>query len=252
MFGFGLKMNNVIFCPVGIPLNYHDAYDKDNHWRKVNGIQRNYKTIVYQYKDFDIEPNTYDRLEKRTGWKWEIVKEFLKTLDYTKYEYIGFFDDDLITDIQSINRALIIAKNNDIQLFQMSLNEDSEKQHFVTYQDRGISYSITNFVEGMGPFIHSSLIPKVIKFLEYHDVKSGWGFDIVLSSILKAKTAVIHEVSMHHVPKHNPYYDKSAAFAEMYDIMNNVYPKFMKGYYNEEVEAHKEDQKVLGFSFNTV
>ena len=53
-------MRNVIFCPVGIPLNYHDAYDKDNHWRKTNGIQRNYETVVYQYKDFDIESNTYD------------------------------------------------------------------------------------------------------------------------------------------------------------------------------------------------
>jgi hypothetical protein len=115
-----------------------------------------------------------------------------------------------------------------------------------------MKFALTNFVEGMGPFVHASLMPALVEFWKYHEVKSGWGFDIVMSSILKAKTAVMHEVSMHHVPKHNSYYDKSAAFAEMYDIMNNVYPKFMKGYYNEEVEAHKEDQKVLGFSFNTV
>jgi len=53
-------MRNVIFCPVGIPLNYHDAYDKDNHWRKTDGIQRNYETVVYHYKHFDIESSTYD------------------------------------------------------------------------------------------------------------------------------------------------------------------------------------------------
>ena len=146
----------------------------------------------------------------------------------------------------------ILDLEKDIKLFQLSLNDDSEKQHTVTFQDHSIKFALTNFVEGMGPFVHVSLMPAFVEFWKYHEVKSGWGFDIVMSSILKAKTAVIHEVSMHHVPKHNPYYDKSVAFAEMYDIMNNVYPKFMKEYYNEEVEAHKEDQKVIGFSFNTV
>jgi hypothetical protein len=211
-----------------------------------------YETVVYQYKDFDMESNSYDHLFKCTGWKWEIAKQFLDTFDYSGYEYIGFLDDDLVTDIQSVNRAINIAKEKDIKLFQLSLNDDSEKQHVVTFQDQSMKFALTNFVEGMGPFVHVSLMPALVEFWKYHEVKSGWGFDIVMSSILKAKTAVIHEVSMHHVPKHNPYYDKSAAFAEMYDIMNNVYPKFMKGYYNEEVEAHKEDQKVIEFSFNTI
>ncbi len=240
-------MNNLIFCPVGIPLSFHRDYDRENHWRYTKD-SRMYETVIYQYKDFDIEPNSYDKLEKHKGWKWEIAKEFLKTLDYTKYEYIGFFDDDLVTDIQSINRALTIAKNNDIKLFQMSLNNDSEKQHLVTFQDPSLSYSITNFNEGMGPFIHSSLIPKVIKFWDYHEIKSGWGFDVVLSSILRAKTAVMHEVSMHHVPKHNPYYDKREAFEEMYHIMNVVYPRYMKDVYGVTVGPYTEAQKVYEFT----
>ena len=244
-------MKSLIFCAAGVPMSFHKDYDPENHWRYTKDT-RMYETVVYQYKDFNMESNSYDHLFKSTGWKWEIAKQFLDTFDYSGYEYIGFLDDDLVTDIQSINRAITTAKEKDIKLFQLSLNDDSEKQHSVTFQDRSIKFALTNFVEGMGPFVHASLMPAFVEFWKYHEVKSGWGFDIVMSSILKAKTAVMHEVSMHHVPKHNPYYDKSAAFAEMYDIMNNVYPKFMKGYYNEEVEAHKEDQKVLGFSFNTV
>jgi len=242
-------MKSLIFCAAGVPMSFHRDYDTENHWRYTKDT-RMYETVVYQYKDFDMESNSYDYLFKGTGWKWEIAKQFLDTFDC--YEYIGFWDDDLVTDIQSVNRALTIAKEKDIKLFQMSLNADSEKQHAVTFQDQSMKFALTNFVEGMGPFVHVSLMPALVEFWKYHEVKSGWGFDIVLSSILKAKTAVMHEVSMHHVPKHNPYYDKSAAFAEMYDIMNNVYPKFMKGYYNEEVEAHKEDQKVIEFSFNTI
>jgi hypothetical protein len=29
------NMRNVIFCPVGIPIQYHPAYDKENLWRFV-------------------------------------------------------------------------------------------------------------------------------------------------------------------------------------------------------------------------
>ena len=164
MFGIGLKMNNVIFCPVGIPLNYHDSYDKDNHWRKTDGIQRNYKTVVYQYKDFDIEPNTYDTLIRDTGFKWDLAKHFLDTFDYRDYDYIGFWDDDLVTDIQSVNRALEIATKKDIKMFQMSTIAGSESTHQILHQVPGYSYSLTNFNEGMGNFFHSSLIPILLDF----------------------------------------------------------------------------------------
>jgi len=241
-------MKNLIFCAAGIPISFHKDYDSENHWRYTKDT-RMYETVVYQYKDFDIEPNSYDYLFKGVGWKWEIAKQFLDTFDYTDYEYIGFLDDDLITDIQSINRALTIAKEKDIKLFQLSLNEDSEKQHTVTFQNHSIKFALTNFVEGMGPFVHHSLMPTLVDFWKYHEVKSGWGFDVVMSSMLKAKTSVIHEVSMHHIPKHNPYYDKSAAFTEMYHIMNEVYPKFMKDKYNEEVGPHSEPQTEYEFTF---
>ena len=241
-------MKSLIFCPVGIPMSFHRDYDPENHWRYTKDT-RMYETVVYQYKNFDIEPNSYDQLIRDTGWKWDLAKHFLDTFDCRSYEYIGFWDDDLVTDIQSVNCALTIAKEKDIKLFQMSLNSDSEKQHLITFQNHDKKYALTNFVEGMGTFIHSSMIPTLMKFWKYHEVKSGWGFDIVLSSILKAKTGIMHEVSMHHVPKHNPYYDKSAAFAEMDHILKEVYPKFMKDTYNEEVGPYNEPQTEYEFTF---
>jgi len=240
-------MKSLIFCAVGIPMSFHRDYDPENHWRYTKDT-RMYETVLYQYKDFDIEPNSYDYLFKGTGWKWEIAKQFLDSFDCRNHEYIGFWDDDLVTDIQSVNRALTIAKEKDIKLFQMSLNADSEKQHIVTFQNHDKKYALTNFVEGMGTFVHSSMIPTFMEFWKHHEVKSGWGFDIVLSSILKAKTGIMHEVSMHHVPKHNPYYDKSAAFAEMYYILEEVYPKFMKYTYNEEVGPYNEPQTEYEFT----
>lgn len=239
-------MDNLIFVPVGIPIKFHDAYDKDNHWRYTKDT-RNYKTIVYNYNDFEIEEGTYDIKVKDIGYKWEMAYHFLETYDYRDYNYIGFFDDDLITDIQSINRALEIAEKNNIKIFQLSTIEGSDSSHRILHQDKEVKYTLTNFNEGMGPFFHSSLIPTLLKFFKYHQVKSGYGFDWILSAILKEKCGVIHECSMYH-PNKPSSYDVGKANAEMHHIFNEVYPKFMSDLYGENTGAFKSEYKVYEIS----
>ena len=234
-------MNNIIFVPVGIPLNFHDAYDKDNHWRYTKDT-RNYQTIVYSFNDYHIPEDTYDILVKDKGFKWDMAKHFLETYDYRDYDYIGFWDDDLVTDIQSINRGLEIAKENDIKIWQLSTIKGADSSHGILHQDTGAKYTLTNFNEGMGVFFHSSLIPKLLKFFEYHEVKSGYGFDWLFSAITKEKCGVIHECSMYH-PGKQTYYDRNEANKEMAHIFQNIYPKYMKEVYNEEVGPFNTEYK---------
>ena len=243
-------MKNVIFCPVGIPIEHHYAYDKENHWRFTKP-SRNYETVLYQYKDFDIEPNSYDTLIEDEGYKWDLAKHFLDTFDYRDYEYIGFFDDDLITDIHSVNRALEIAKKNNIKLFQLSTIIGSESTHAILHQNLNYTYSRTNFVEGMAPFLHSSLIPILLEFWKHHEVKSGWGFDMILSAITKERAGVIHEVSMYH-PNKPSYYDKQKAYDEMYHILMDVYPKFMKKQYDEDVTVFNDPKIEYEFTLKGI
>ena len=225
-------MNNIIFVPSGIPLNFHEAYDKDNHWRYTKDT-RNYQTIVYNYNDHKVEEGTYDILVKDIGFKWTMAKHFMETYDYRDYEYIGFWDDDLVTDIQSINRGLELAKENNIKIWQLSTLAGSESSHHILHQEKDWKFSLTNFNEGMAVFFHSSLIPKLLKFFEYHEVKSGYGFDWIFSAITKEKCGVIHEVSMYH-PGKQTHYDVGEANKEMAHIFKEIYPKFMKEVYNED------------------
>lgn len=239
-------MRNVIFVPVGIPIEFHPSYDANNHWR-INKPTRNYTVVAYTYNEFQPEPETYDVLVKDKGYKWELAKHFLETFDYTEYDYIGFWDDDLVTDIQSINRAIEIATKNDIKLFQLSTIAGSESSHRILHQDLSKSYSITNFNEGMGQFVHSSLIPTILQFFKHHKVESGWGFDLIMSSICKERCGVIHEVSMYH-PAKPSYYDKSKAHREMEKILNEVYPNFMRDQYKEDVGPYREPQTEYEFT----
>lgn len=233
-------MRNVIFVPVGTPIAFHPSYDVNNHWRMTKP-NRNYEVIAYTYNDYQPTLGTYDILIRDKGFKWELARHFLETFDYRDFNYIGFWDDDLITDIQSINRAIELAEKNNLKLFQLSTIAGSESSHRILHQDTMKSLSITNFNEGMGQFIHSSLIPTVLKFFEYHKVESGWGFDLVMSAICKEKCGVMHEVSMYHPAKPSAY-DKGAAAAEMNLILGEVYPKFMKDQYGEDTGPWSQGQ----------
>jgi hypothetical protein len=224
---------SIIMCPVGIPIAYGEVYDDENHWRFTKP-HRQYETFVYHYNDSVIEPDSYDYIKKLSGPKWRLVKDFLDNFDYAQYEYIGFFDDDLVTDIQSVNRGIEIAREQGVKIFQLSMIEGSAAAHGVTRQNKDLKFTETNFVEGMGCFFHSSLIPRLLDFWKFHDPISGWGFDLIFSHILKEHTGIIHEVSMYH-PNRKSSYDHAAADAEMYNILDTVYPKFMKDIYNEDV-----------------
>ena len=237
-------MTNLIFCAVGNPILFHDGYDRDAHWR-YSLPERNYKTVVCNYNDFQPEENTYDIIYKDVGYKWQLVKNFLSNFDYSEFEYIGFFDDDIISDISNINRALEIAKNNNLLLFQPSMKQGSESSHSILLQNEALSYSITNFVEGMGCFIHVSLMPILQKFFEVHDARTGWGLDIILSPLMKTRGSVIHQSSIFHPPKdykgYTPsYYDTSTAVEEMNYILSTVYPFLMKDIYGEDVGPYTQ------------
>lgn len=231
------KKRNLIFVAVGNPIEFHDAYDRENHWRYTKP-ERNYEVMVAQYGDYEPDPETYDIYVKFKGPKWMIVKQFLDAFDDIAYdyEYVSFFDDDLITDIQSINRSYEIARQNKIKLFQLSTLAGSASAHYILHQDKTLSYSRTNFIEGMSPTFHTSLIPILREFMRRHEVKSGWGFDLILGSITRQIPAVIHEVSVYH-PDKQSYYDTSAAQAEMNHILHDVYPKFMKDRWGSPIDT---------------
>jgi hypothetical protein len=224
--------NNLIICPVGNPLTFDSRFDSDNHWRYTNKQERDYETVVFQYSEFIPEDNTYDTLIKKRGFKWSLAKELFESFDYSKYEYIGFLDDDLITDIQSINNSLKLAKEKDLKIFQLSVTQDSDMFYPILKNKPSISYSKTNFNEVMGPFIHTSLIPLCIELWSKYGIFSGWGFDKVLCSLTKEQAAVIHEYQMYH-PKKDSSYDKSKAFAEMDLLTKDIFPKFMEEKYGE-------------------
>lgn len=240
-------MNNLIICPVGNPLKFDARFDKENHWRYCTD-KRLYETAVFVYSDFLPEPSTCDIFIKDKGFKWSLSKKYIDVLEYQNYEYIGFMDDDLITDVHNLNLALTIAKESDSKIFQLSVTQDSDEFFPILRNKPEVKYTKTNFVETMGMFIHSSLIPTVKEFWNMYDIYCGWGFDKVICDITKTDATVIHSAQMFHPKKQTSGYDKTQAFQEMDKVLYEVTPQFMKNKYNEEwsfVERQYEKEFVL-------
>ena len=223
-------MNNLIICPVGGPLTFDSRFDGANHWRYTDRLPRDYKTLAIQYGDYTPPDNTYDFILKKTGFKWTMAKELFNSIDLSQYDYIGFMDDDLVTDIQNLNGAFRIAIANSLKIFQLSLTEDSDAFYPILKQKPSTLFSRTNFIEIMGPIIHSSLLPLCLDLWNRYDIFSGWGFDKVICDLTQTPAAVIHKHSMVH-PLRPSSYDKTKAFAEMDKLTIEVFPALMKERY---------------------
>ena len=134
----------LIITPTGRPIYHHEDYDKDNHWRFTKP-ERTYETCVVVYNDFQPEPGTYDFIIRRKGLKWNLAPEVSKMINWQDYDYIGVWDDDYATDIQSVNKALAYARRYDFRLFQQSTTS------FQTYDclkhNPEFAFTETNFIE---------------------------------------------------------------------------------------------------------
>lgn len=241
-------MKNFVFAAIGMPIQFDSDYDSDNHWRFIKP-NRLYHTNITVYNDIAVEPNTYDQLSHKKGFKWQLVTNFLRDFDHTQYEYIGFFDQDIVTDIQNLNTAFQVAKSLEIMFFQLSLNPKNPTPSLphLTQKTKFAARRIP-YVEGMAPIFHTSLIPLLKQLLNFYEFKIGWGLDVILPSVLKTKPFVIDKVSMLHKPidQSKPsVYNSHNAFNEYVETVDIVYPKFMKIHYGEDAVLYPGEGTVL-------
>jgi hypothetical protein len=221
----------LIITPTGRNLTFDDAYDKENHWRFTKP-ERTYDTCVVVYKeDFEPEPGTYDFIVRRKGLKWNLIPEVAQIIKWEDYDYIGCWDDDYATDIQSLNFALDLARKGDFRAFQqaaISFNTYPCLRHNPEWL-----VSETNFIELGVPFFRNDIFRKVLRFLnDYKYQKSDWGIDKVLSFYLQTTFHVIHETTIKHMIPDESSYSKSDGFQEMEYLMTDFFPKYMKKNFN--------------------
>jgi hypothetical protein len=201
---------------------------------------------VVVYNDFQPESGTYDFIIRRKGLKWNLVPEVSKIINWEDYDYIGVWDDDYATDIQSINKSLSYARRYDFRLFQQSTTS------FQTYDclkhNPEYAFTETNFIELGVPFFRNDVYRKVLRFLnDYRYEKSDWGIDKVLCYYLQASAHVVHDTTVRHMLPDESTYNKEDGFREMEYLMRDFFPKYMQDNFGLEYQYSDVQQTIRAY-----
>lgn len=245
------KKKALIICPVGIPHLSHPEYPDENHWRFTDRAEREYETLVVSYNGYIPPRNTFDNIIYQPGHKWQIIKNIQSVFNLTNYDYIACVDDDLVTDIDSFNRGLELARQHDFRLWQLSMVNGSGIIYHCLMQNKEWSFSETNFIEMGSPFFRQDIFWKVRDFLHaVGDFTVGWGIDKMFCQYLQTTAHVIHEKSIYHPPNtiKPSYYDQQLAMQEMNHMICNVYPKVMERFGFEDWHFIDSQQTLKAWS----
>jgi hypothetical protein len=218
--------DNLIICPVGMPMPFDDRWNKNEHWRFTLD-KRQYETLVVVYNDFEPEIGSYDHIIRKKGHKWPLIREVCKEFDTSRYKYVGCVDDDLITDIDSFNLGLQLAHKFDFRFWQLSMPNDSSLIYECLKHKPGVLFSETNFIEMGSCFFRQDKFKMLLELLtEWETLQIGWGIDKVFCDYLQDTANVVHAAQIHQ-PYRDSYYDKSFAMQEMNDFLYHLYPKIL-------------------------
>ena len=237
----------LIITPTGCPIMEHEDYDSGKHWR-MTLPERTYDTCVVAFReDFEPEPNSYDMIIRKKGYKYKLIPQIADMIKWDHYDYIGCWDDDYATDVRSVNRSLELARKFDFRFFQQavtSFNTFPCLRHNPEY-----TFSETNFVESGIVFFRVDMFRKLLDFLRAYDYnESEWGIDKILAYLFQGTAHVVHEVTARHMREDESWYDKANAHREMEYLMREFFPQYMLDTYGivykyndvqEEIRAYK-------------
>lgn len=229
----------LIITPTGCPMFFDDEFDKENHWRHVRP-RRSYETLVVAFGDYLPDEGTYDHLMLEEGRKWNLIPKVANKFRWEGYDYIGCWDDDYVTDIQSLEKALEIGRANDMRFFQQSLT--SWTVYPILEHNPNLYISETNFIELGVPFFRNDIFRKLLIFLnDYVYKESDWGIDKILCHYFNQTAHVIHASKVKHMRRESSY-SKESGFREMEYLMKEFYPKYSKEKLGREY--HYSDSQV--------
>ena len=135
----------------------------------------------------------------RQGSKFQNLKFFYDTfIDIiNKYKYFFILDDDIIIDVEDINKMFSIAKKYNLSICGPSFKPESKISHDITIQKSYVEISYTNFVELNVPLFSFDAL---VTFMNFYDGSLiGWGIDYLYINVCGLNNtnsyAIVHIVS---------------------------------------------------------
>lgn len=238
-----LKKDVLIIHPSkSTEIKFNNKYNKEKHWLLKKSDC--YDLMAIKYNDGELSKNLYDYIFLEDGQKFNLLKKVSKYFDFSQYKYIGYIDDDIITDTENLEESIRIAKMFDLPAFQISLDIESQFSFPITIQDKTCDFAEVSFIEMMCPFFRIDKFKILIDFLnKYEDFNTGHGIDIVFKDLFQSQLYIIHRTSVLH-PFRESSIDKNIHSNEVNEFLQYKYSSILKNHFNR-FPIHKEPNMVI-------
>lgn len=135
------------------------------------------------------------------GGKWSGIFDFFQHYPelIDTFEYFWFVDDDIITDIETVEAFFSIVQNEGLYLAQPALTADSYWAHRITITNPRFAFRKTNFVELMMPILHRDLLRRLLPV--FQDRHAALGLDFFWQQLTpdpKENVGIIDATPMTH------------------------------------------------------
>lgn len=178
------------------------AVGKGSLHRDWMGEKRSFDLHLIVYDDSLIEfRDDGDKVCHIKGFKLKAIYEYLTNNPQflSQYDYFFFPDDDIRTDVDTINRLFDTMKVLRLKIAQPSLKRMSYYSWFHTLQNMACKLRYTNFVEMMVPCFSQSALKSVL--FTFNENATGWGTEMHWPLLLDSNhrdMAIIDDISVLH------------------------------------------------------
>jgi hypothetical protein len=176
--------------------------DKSLHPQWFDGTAKpNFDLVLSYYgKDESYADAFADSIHRFKGSKWEGLDDFMSNNAQliSQYRCVWFPDDDILTDVQTLNAFFEYVERENFALAQPSLDERSYFCHAATLQNKAFEFRETNFVEVMVPCFSASALAAIKD--SFAGTKSGWGLDFFWPTQVASlgKVGIVDRFSVFH------------------------------------------------------
>jgi len=158
--------------------------------------------LMLSYYDTTKPPDCPDAeiIVQQGAFKYAACHRLFQDIDWlSKYEFVWFCDDDIMTSWSDVQRMFDIAHEFGLDLAQPSLSTDSYWWHPVTVKQPDLLLHYSNFIEIMMPVFSAHALQICLPSLA--NIVAGWGLDWVWPQMLghpRNRVAVIDDVTVRH------------------------------------------------------
>lgn len=191
-------MRNLVICCAG----------DDSLHPQWNGAEPDFDLMIIYYGDQEgmfRDQAKYYLHDK--GSKWQLMCKALEKFgdEFSTYENIWLPDDDIATDVETVNKMFSVFSSNGFALAQPALEKGSYVSHTITSRNIETNFRKTNFVEVMMPLFSRELFKRLLT--TFSESVSGWGLDYLWPAIIEREKlgcmAILDNCAMLHTRPQN-------------------------------------------------